>query len=143
MRDGFLKVAAATPAIRVADCAYNGTQIVALMDQAAEQGVKVICFPELCVTGYTCGDLFLQDTLLQGAEAALEDILDRTAHLDLLACVGVPVRWGCKLYNCGAVFCRGELLVENLRLDHLLSKESGRKRNIQDDSLSGTGDKFK
>ena len=110
MRDGFIKVAAATPAIRVADCEYNGAQIVALMGQAAEQGVKVICFPELCVTGYTCGDLFLQDTLLQGAEAALEDILDRTAHLDLLACVGVPVRWGCKLYNCGAVFCRGRLL---------------------------------
>ena len=110
MRDGFIKVAAATPAIRVADCDYNAGQIVALMGQAAEQGVKVVCFPELCVTGYTCGDLFLQDTLLRGAEAALKTILEQTAHLDLLACVGVPVRWGCKLYNCAAVVCRGRLL---------------------------------
>ena len=110
MRDGFIKVAAATPAIRVADCGYNAGQIVALMGQAAEQGVKVVCFPELCVTGYTCGDLFLQDTLLRGAEEALKTILEQTAHLDLLACLGVPVRWGCKLYNCAAVVCRGKLL---------------------------------
>ena len=110
MRDGFIKVAAATPAIRVADCGYNAGQIAALMGQAAEQGVKVVCFPELCVTGYTCGDLFLQDTLLRGAEEALKTILEQTAGLDLLACVGVPVRWGCKLYNCAAVLCRGRLL---------------------------------
>ena len=110
MRDGFIKVAAATPAIRVADCGYNAGAIVSLMGRAAEQGVKVICFPELCVTGYTCGDLFLQDTLLRGAEEALQSILEQTAGLDVLACVGVPVRWGCKLYNCGAVFCRGRLL---------------------------------
>ena len=108
--DGLIKVAAATPDIRVADCGYNAGQIVELCTRAAEQGVKVICFPELCVTGYTCGDLFLQDTLLRGAEAALEGILRETAGLDLLACVGVPVRWSGKLYNCAAVFCHGELL---------------------------------
>ena len=110
VRDGLIKVAAATPDIRVADCGYNAGQIVELCTRAAEQGVKVICFPELCVTGYTCGDLFLQDTLLRGAEAALEGILRETAGLDLLACVGVPVRWSGKLYNCAAVFCHGELL---------------------------------
>ena len=110
MRDGFIKVAAATPELRLADCRYNAGQIIHLMDEAADQGVKVICFPELAVTGYTCADLFLQDTLLQGAEEGLKTILAGTAELDLLACVGLPVRWNGKLYNCAAVCCRGELL---------------------------------
>ncbi len=110
MRDGFLKVAAATPDLRVADCGYNAGQITALLRQAAAQGVKVVCFPELCITGYTCGDLFLQDALLRGAEDALQAILAETAALDVLACVGLPVRCGRKLYNCAAVFCRGKLL---------------------------------
>ena len=64
MRDGFIKVAAGTPKIKVADCDYNAGQIISLMKDAAEQGVKVLALPELCITGYTCGDLFLQDTLL-------------------------------------------------------------------------------
>ncbi len=110
MRDGFLKVAAATPDLRVADCGYNAGQITALLRQAAAQGVKVVCFPELCITGYTCGDLFLQDALLRGAEDALQTILAETATLDVLACVGLPVRRGRKLYNCAAVLCRGKLL---------------------------------
>ena len=110
MRDGFLKVAAATPEVRVADCAWNRAQTAELMRQAAEQGVKVVCFPELGLTGYTCADLFLQSTLLRGAERALEELMAETADLDLLACVGVPVRVRGKLYNCAAVFCRGELL---------------------------------
>ena len=112
MRDGFIKVAAGTPKIRVADCAYNAGQIAALMEQAAEQGVKVLSLPELCLTGYTCGDLFLQDTLLQGAEEALGAVLEQTKKLDILAAVGLPVRnkWTGKLYNCAAVLCRGELL---------------------------------
>ena len=110
MRDGFLKVAAATPEVRVADCAWNRAQTAELMRQAAEQGVKVVCFPELGLTGYTCADLFLQSTLLRGAERALEELMAETEDLDLLACVGVPVRVRGKLYNCAAVFCRGELL---------------------------------
>ena len=92
MRDGFLKVAAATPEVRVADCAWNRAQTAELMRQAAEQGVKVVCFPELGLTGYTCADLFLQSTLLRGAERALEELMAETEDLDLLACVGVPVR---------------------------------------------------
>ena len=68
MRDGFVKVAAGTPEIRVADCVYNAQQCIKLIREAEEQGVKVLCLPELCLTGYTCGDLFLQDTLLDGAE---------------------------------------------------------------------------
>ena len=66
MKDGFVKVAAGTPKIRVADCAHNGEQIITLMRQAVDRGVKVLTLPELCLTGYTCGDLFLQDTLLRG-----------------------------------------------------------------------------
>ena len=68
MRDGFVKVAAGTPKIRVADCDHNAEQIIALVKEAAAQGVKVLALPELCLTGYTCGDLFLQTTLLDGAD---------------------------------------------------------------------------
>ena len=112
MRDGFVKVAAGKPKIRVADCAYNGEQIAALMRQAAEQGVKVLALPELCLTGYTCGDLFLQDTLLQGAQDALAQVLSETAGLDLVAALGLPVRnpWDNKLYNCAVVIQRGAVL---------------------------------
>ena len=110
MRDGFIKVAAATPRLKVADCQYNAGQIVALMRQGAELGVKVMGFSELTVTGYSCGDLFLQDALITGAEQALKTILDQTRELDLIAAVGLPVRCNCKLFNCAAVICRGELL---------------------------------
>ena len=72
MRDGFIKVAAGTPQIRVADCRYNAEQIFTLMREADKQGVRVLALPELCLTGYTCGDLFLQDTLLRGAEEGLD-----------------------------------------------------------------------
>jgi NAD+ synthase (glutamine-hydrolysing) len=109
MQDGFIKVAAGTPPIRVADCDYNAGQIIALMRRAAEAGVQVLCLPELCVTGYTCGDLFLQDTLLQGAEDALCRILQETADLELVTALGLPVRSGNKLYNCAAVLRKGEI----------------------------------
>ncbi len=109
MRDGFIKVAAGTPKIRVADCRYNAEQIFTLMRQAADQGVRVLCLPELCLTGYTCGDLFLQDTLLDGAEEALATILDATKNLDMVTALGLPLRWGGKLYNCAAVIHKGEV----------------------------------
>ena len=109
MRDGFVKVAAGTPKIRVADCGYNAGQIIALMKEAAAQGVKVLALPELCVTGYTCGDLFLQPTLLDGAERALGRILEETKELDLLTALGLPVRHQNKLYNCAVVIRNGEI----------------------------------
>ena len=101
MRDGFVKVAAGTPKIRVADCHHNAEQIIALMKEAAAQGVKVLALPELCVTGYTCGDLFLQPTLLDGAERALGRILEETKGLDMLTALGLPVRnpWQPNIYN--------------------------------------------
>ena len=112
MRDGFVKVAAGTPKIRVADCRYNAEQIFTLMREADKQGVKVLALPELCLTGYTCGDLFLQPTLLRGAEEGLATILEATRNLDMVTAVGLPVRdkWDNKLYNCAAVIQNGEIL---------------------------------
>ena len=110
MKDGFVKVAAATPEIRLADCNENGEQIARAIDAAQAQGAKVIVFPELCLTGYTCGDLFLQDLLLRAAEEALRCVMEQTADKDILCLVGLPLRRGSMLYNCAAVFCRGELL---------------------------------
>lgn len=112
MRDGFIKVAAGTPRIRVADCHYNAEQIFTMMREADQQGVRVLCLPELCLTGYTCGDLFLQDTLLRGAEEGLNTILEATRNLDLVTAVGLPVRdkWDGKLYNCAALIQQGEIL---------------------------------
>ena len=111
MRDGFVKVAAGTPKIKVADCQYNAEQIISIMKDAAEQEVKALALPELCITGYTCGDLFLQDTLLDGAEQALGRILAETKALDLLTALGMPVRnkWDNKLYNCAVLVCKGKI----------------------------------
>ena len=112
MKDGFVKVAAGTPKIHVADCRYNAEQIFTLMREADKQGVKVLALPELCLTGYTCGDLFLQETLLRGAEEGLRTILEATKNLDMVTALGLPVRdkWNNKLYNCAAVIQKGEIL---------------------------------
>ena len=110
MKDGFLKAAALSPALRVADCAYNTRQILTELRAAAARGVKLAVFPEFCLTGYTCGDLFLQRTLQQGALTGLQELLDASRELDTVALVGLPLMVRGKLYNCAAVFCRGQLL---------------------------------
>ena len=110
MRDGFVKVAAGTPSIRVADCRYNAESCFTLMREADRQGVRVLVLPELCLTGYTCGDLFLQETLLRGAEEALSTVLEATKHLDMVTALGLPVRFENKLYNCAAVIHKGVIL---------------------------------
>jgi len=112
MRDGFIKVAAATPEIKVAHCDHNAKACIELIGQAAQQGVKLLVLPELALTGSTCGDLFFQSTLLQGAEDALEQVLEATAEVDMLIAVGLPVRgeWDGKLYNCAAVIAHGSIL---------------------------------
>ena len=97
MRDGFIKVAAGTPGIRVADCRYNAEQIFSLMREADQQGVRVLCLPELCLTGCTCGALFFHDTLLDGAMEGLRTILEATRNLEVLTALGMPVRAGGKL----------------------------------------------
>ena len=110
MRDGFIKVAAGTPHIRVADCRYNAESCFTLMREAYRQGVRVLALPELCLTGYTCGDLFLQPTLLRGAEEALATVLEATKSLDMVTALGLPVCFENKTYNCAAVIHRGEIL---------------------------------
>ena len=109
-RYGFLKVAAAIPTVRVADPVWNGDRIVSLVERTAGRGVEVVVFPELSVTGYTCGDLFLQPTLLGAAEAALGDVLRRTADLNTAWIAGLPVAVDDALYNCAVVAAAGEIL---------------------------------
>ena len=110
MRDGFVKVAAVTPEVRVADVVFNVGACAAAAREVAAQGAAVIVLPELAITGYTCEDLFWQEALLRAAEAGLADFAARTADLDALILVGVPVRTGGKLYNCAAAVCHGGLL---------------------------------
>ncbi len=110
MNDGFLKVAAATPSIKVADCGYNANAVAELMDQAEKQGVGAVVFPELCLTGYTCGDLFRDRTLIHAAQDTLAYVLEQSRNLNLVAVVGLPVAVGADLYNAAAVICRGRLL---------------------------------
>ena len=110
MKDGFLKAAALSPALRVADCIYNAGQIVRELQAAAARGVKLAVFPEFCLTGYTCGDLFLQHTLQQGALEGLQTVLDVSRELDTVVLVGLPLLVRGKLYNCAAVLCRGRVL---------------------------------
>ena len=110
MKDGFLKVAAATPRIRVADCAYNTARVLEQIDEAAEQGVSLCVFPELVLTGYTCGDLFLQEALLRAAEDSLGRILEQSARRPMVIAVGLPVQVDNALYNCAAICYKGTLL---------------------------------
>ena len=108
MKDGFIKIACATPQLKVADCEYNTDRIIEMINEACSRGVKIICFPELAVTGYTCGDLFLQDTLLSSAKKELVKIIEQTAQLDIVSIVGVPLCACGKLYNCAVVINKGE-----------------------------------
>ncbi|MBD5104836.1 MAG: NAD(+) synthase [Ruminococcaceae bacterium] len=110
MKDGFIKVGASTPEIRVGDVEFNGKSIVSCVKEAAEQGVKLLALPELCVTGYTCGDLFGQRTLIDAAEEQLEIIKDETKGLDIIFAVGLPVIKKGKLINGAAVVYKGETL---------------------------------
>ncbi len=110
MRDGFVKVAALTPAIRVADVDYNVDACVAAAREAAGEGARVIVLPELAITAYTCDDLFWQDALLDAAAQGLARLVRETAALDALLLAGVPLRVNGKLYNCAAVASRGQLL---------------------------------
>ncbi|MEG1903626.1 MAG: NAD(+) synthase [Bacteroidales bacterium] len=110
MNYGFLKVAAAVPVVKVADCFYNMQQIEALSREAAQKGVSVIAFPELSLTGYTCGDLFGQPFLLDETERCLDLLLRNTADLPLVQVVGLPVAVGNKVYNAALVFTQGKIL---------------------------------
>ena len=110
MKHGFVKVAAGTPNIRVGDCAYNAARIREITDRAAKRGVCVLLLPELCLTGYTCSDLFLHDALLDAAEQALLSLKEHSKDKEMLIALGVPLRYEGKLYNCAAILYNGRIL---------------------------------
>ncbi len=108
---GFLKVAAAVPHVRVADCGYNAERIIDMTERAVQRGVEVVAFPELSVSGYTCGDLLLQSTLLDAVEEALDTLRRKTRRLPVVLIVGAPLRHdGERLYNCAVVMSQGRIL---------------------------------
>ena len=110
MKQGFVKVAAVTPDICVADVEFNKEQICRKMDEAAASGAKLIVFPELCVTGYTCSDLFTQDVLLDHAREVLTEIAAHTRDMDALVFVGAPLAVDGELYNVAAAMNHGKIL---------------------------------
>ncbi|MDD5857531.1 MAG: NAD(+) synthase [bacterium] len=110
MKYGFLRAATVSPGLRVADVAYNTQEIIKSMQEYAARNAQLLCLPEFCLTGYTCSDLFLQETLIRGAEQGFAEILAASCGLNLVTVVGLPVRRSGKLYNCAAVVCNGKLL---------------------------------
>ena len=110
MKYGFVKVAAAIPLVKVADCQFNAQQASRLIIDAESKGVQVIIFPELNLTGYSCGDLFGQSLLLEQAEMALMQVMNETRQLDIISIVGMPVVVNSTLMNCAVAFKRGKIL---------------------------------
>ena len=109
MYNGFVKVCAASPKLRVADTAYNANECIKLANEASELGAKLIVFPELALTGATCGDLFYSEKLLEGALEALKNYMYSTSMIDAISVIGVPFCANDKLYNCAAVVSGGQL----------------------------------
>lgn len=110
MKDGYVRVEVVTPDIKVADCIFNTEQICSRIDKAYDAQVSVIVFPEMCITGYTCNDLFLQDTLLSDAQKSLAMITEYTKGKNMLTVVGLPFEYCNKLYNVAAVIKDGVIL---------------------------------
>ena len=110
MKDGFITVASATPRVKLADTDFNAKACIELAESASAEGVKVLVFPELALTGYSCGDLFNTETLLEGALSALREYVYGTAMLDMISVIGLPVSFSDKIYNCAAVVSGGQLL---------------------------------
>ena len=105
-----IRVAVAVPAVRVADPAFNARQVVDLIAQAAERRAVVVLFPELCLSAYSCEDLFHQGALLEACRGALSNVLEASRHLSIVAVVGMPLVVDQLLYNCAVVVCRGQVL---------------------------------
>lgn len=110
MRNGFIKVAAATPAVQVANTEFNVKQIIESMNQAQKEGIRLLVLPELGISGYTCGDLFLQESLLNGCLSGLGELLHASAGMDMVIVVGLPFLHCGRLYNVAAVLFDGQLL---------------------------------
>lgn len=109
MNYGFVKVAAAIPRVSIGDCEYNAERIENMIRKAEEKDVQVLVFPELCITGYTCGDLFSQQLILEDAQAGLKQILTGTAHTDVISILGMPVWINSALYNAAVVISKGKI----------------------------------
>ena len=109
MEKGFITVASAVPAVKVADTEFNVKEAERLIEQAEKSGVEIIVFPELSVTGYSCQDLFAQQILLDGAEKAVRHLLSFTKDLGITCIVGAPVVVGTQLYNCAVVIQKGRI----------------------------------
>ena len=110
MNDGFVKVAAVTPDIKVANVEFNKQEICKGIKEASDNGAKIIVFPELCITGYSCGDLFAQELLIEQARFALTEITKFTSNIDALIFIGLPLAHNGKLYNVVAILNKGEVL---------------------------------
>ena len=110
MKYGFVKVASAIPQVKIADCKFNAQQIDALIAIADGKGVEIIVFPELCITGYTCADLFGQSLLREEAEIALMQIMNNTRQMDIISIIGMPLAVNASLMNCAVVIQRGHIL---------------------------------
>ena len=110
MKHGFIKVAAATPRVTVADCKANGEEILKAIHEMEKEHVKLMVFPEFCITGYTCHDLFLQRCLLDSAWDELLHIAEETRETDALIFVGLPLRHRGKLYNVAAALNHGRIV---------------------------------
>ncbi len=110
MKNGFIKVAAATPHIQIADPAHNAGELIRLLKEADAKGAKLAVFPELCLSGCTAGDLFYQNRLLNGVLDGLSDFLKATAEIETVAVIGIPLAVGARLYNCVAVCQQGKVL---------------------------------
>lgn len=110
MQFGFIKVCAATPEMRVADVEFNTKKIIEAIKISADNGSQVAVFPELCVCGYTCGDLFGQPALISACENAVKEICEATVGIKTLVFVGAPIAYGCKLYNCAVAITDGKIL---------------------------------
>ena len=107
---GFYRIAAAVPKLRVADPAFNTQEILRCAEEACREGAEIAVFPELCISGYTCGDLFHQSLLLSASWESLLEIAESMKHSSILMALGLPVHFRSKLYNCAAMVYRGKIL---------------------------------
>ena len=107
---GFFRVGAAVPELKVADCSFNTKEILKVIQEAKEKNIRALVFPELCISSYTCGDLFLQRTLIESCEKSLSDIAKQTSDIDMYIILGLPVEMDCRTFNCAAVLYKGKIL---------------------------------
>ena len=110
MQFGFIKVCAATPEMRVADVEFNTKKIIEAIKVSADNGSQLTVFPELCVCGYTCGDLFNQPALIKACEKAVKEICEATVGIKTLVFIGAPIAYGSNLYNCAVAISDGKIM---------------------------------